>query len=53
MSSSIAKLATAIAVVMGGSEARHTEIHPLLAAPANVNSIIHEDGGVSMRLYKN
>lgn len=52
--SSLTKLATAIALVMGGlAEARNTSnYHPLLNASPDVESISHEDGGVSMRLHK-
>jgi len=53
-SSSLAKLATAITVVIGGvADARYTRnYHPLLEAPTEVESIAHEAGGFSMKLHK-
>lgn len=53
--SSIVKMATLLAAVVYQADARYShkqQKHPLHEAPAHVNSIVREDGGVSMRMHR-
>ena len=53
--SSIVKMATLLVAVACEADARYSrrqEKHPLLETPAHVNSIVREDGGISMRMHR-
>ena len=49
---SLSKLAIAFAVIMGVTESRPQNAHPLHQESPEVESIVREDGGVSMRMRK-
>ena len=52
MNSKLVKIASALAAInINSVDAR--EMHPLQAAGPNVNTVVSEDGGISMRLHKN
>ena len=51
--SSIAKMATLLTAVAYQVDASYSQArHPLMDAPKHVNSIVREDGGISMRVQK-
>ena len=48
------KLAVTLAMTaaVGQSRQWHEDLHPLMQAGPEVNSIVREDGGISMRVHK-